>query len=416
MFFLYQIIVTVILLFSPIILIFRLIKKKEDKIRFKEKLSIATKKKSKGNLIWFHGASVGELLSIIPLIKYYENKKYISQILITSSTVSSSKVLEKFKLKKTVHQFYPIDHLYFTNKFLKFWKPKLAVFIESEIWPCMYRNLENENIPLVLLNARLTKKTFRRWMRMKNFAQSTFNKIKISFPQNKETKLFLKKINTTNIKDLGNLKFVENKLSKKSKFNKNLIDELKKRNIWVATSTHFGEEKFCAEAHIELKKKIKNLTTIIIPRHIHRVDKIVEELKKLNLNVDVHSSRKKKLKNTDIYIVDTFGDTQQFHQVSSSVFLGGSFIRRGGQNPLEAARYGARILHGPNIDNFKDIYKKLGSLKISMKVTTPKKLASTIVFKKNKFIGDKIKNIGTKILKKTIKELDNIINNELKKT
>tara|TARA_B100000900_G_scaffold32951_1_gene24888 strand:- start:531 stop:1781 length:1251 start_codon:yes stop_codon:yes gene_type:complete len=416
MFFLYQIIVTVILLFSPIILIFRLIKKKEDKIRFKEKLSIATKKKSKGNLIWFHGASVGELLSIIPLIKYYENKKYISQILITSSTVSSSKVLEKFKLKKTVHQFYPIDHLYFTNKFLKFWKPKLAVFIESEIWPCMYRNLENENIPLVLLNARLTKKTFKRWMRMKNFAQSTFNKIKISFPQNKETKLFLKKINTTNIKDLGNLKFVENKLSKKSKFNKNLIDELKKRNIWVATSTHFGEEKFCAEAHIELKKKIKNLTTIIIPRHIHRVDKIVEELKKLNLNVDVHSSRKKKLKNTDIYIVDTFGDTQQFHQVSSSVFLGGSFIKRGGQNPLEAARYGARILHGPNIDNFKDIYKKLGSLKISMKVTTPKKLASTIVFKKNKFIGDKIKNIGTKILKKTIKELDNIINNELKKT
>ena len=416
MFFLYQIILTVILLFSPIILIFRLIKKKEDKIRFREKLSIATKKKSKGNLIWFHGASVGELLSIIPLIKYYENKKYISQILITSSTVSSSKVLEKFKLKKTVHQFYPIDHLYFTNKFLKFWKPKLAVFIESEIWPCMYRNLENENIPLVLLNARLTKKTFRRWMRMKNFAQSTFNKIKISFPQNKETKLFLKKINTTNIKDLGNLKFVENKLSKKSKFNKNLIDELKKRNIWVATSTHFGEEKFCAEAHIELKKKIKNLTTIIIPRHIHRVDKIVEELKKLNLNVDVHSSRKKKLKNTDIYIVDTFGDTQQFHQVSSSVFLGGSFIKRGGQNPLEAARYGARILHGPNIDNFKDIYKKLGSLKISMKVTTPKKLASTIVFKKNKFIGDKIKNIGTKILKKTIKELDNIINNELKKT
>ena len=416
MFILYQITISLLIIFSPIIFVYRILNNKEEPKRIREKFSFPSKTKNRGKLIWFHSASVGELMSIIPLIKYYENKKYISQILITSSTVSSSKVLEKFKLKKTVHQFYPIDHLYFTNKFLKFWKPKLAVFIESEIWPCMYRNLENENIPLVLLNARLTKKTFKRWMRMKNFAQSTFNKIKISFPQNKETKLFLKKINTTNIKDLGNLKFVENKLSKKSKFNKNLIDELKKRNIWVATSTHFGEEKFCAEAHIKLKKKIKNLTTIIIPRHIHRVDKIVEELKKLNLNVDVHSSRKKKLKNTDIYIVDTFGDTQQFHQVSSSVFLGGSFIRRGGQNPLEAARYGARILHGPNIDNFKDIYKKLGSLKISMKVTTPKKLASTIVFKKNKFIGDKIKNIGTKILKKTIKELDNIINNELKKT
>ncbi len=416
MFFFYQIIVTVILLFSPIILIIRLIKKKEDKIRFWEKLSLATKNKSKGNLIWFHGASVGELLSVVPIIKYYEKKKYIDQILITSSTVSSAKVLKKFKLKKTIHQFYPIDHLYFTNKFLKFWKPRLAVFIESEIWPCMFKNLENKNIPLVLLNARLTKKTFNRWMKIKSFAQSTFDKIKFSFPQNKETKLLLKKINTKNIKDLGNLKFIQNKLSKKNKLNKNLIQEFKKRNVWVATSTHFGEEKLCAETHIKLKKRVKNLTTIIIPRHIHRVDQIIEELKKFNLSIDVHSSKKNKLKNTDIYLVDTFGDTQHFHQIASSVYLGGSYIKRGGQNPLEAARYGARILHGPNIDNFRDIYKKLRSLKISMKITSPEKLASLIIFKKNKYTGDKIRNIGTKILKKTIKELDNIINNELKKT
>ena len=191
MFFLYQIIVTIILLFSPIILIFRLIKKKEDKFRFREKLSVVTKNKTSGNLIWFHGASVGELLSIIPIIKYYEKKKYINQILITSSTVSSSKVLKKFKLKKTIHQFYPVDHIYLTNKFLKIWRPRLAIFIESEIWPSMFKSLENSNIPLILLNARLTKKTFDRWMKIKNFAISTFNKIKISFPQNKETKLFL---------------------------------------------------------------------------------------------------------------------------------------------------------------------------------------------------------------------------------
>ena len=416
MFFLYQIIVTIILLFSPIILIFRLIKKKEDKFRFKEKLSVVTKNKTSGNLIWFHGASVGELLSIIPIIKYYEKKKYINQILITSSTVSSSKVLKKFKLKKTIHQFYPVDHIYLTNKFLKIWRPRLAIFIESEIWPSMFKSLENSNIPLILLNARLTKKTFDRWMKIKNFAISTFNKIKISFPQNKETKLFLKKINNTNIKDLGNLKFIENKLTKKNKLNKYLVKELKKRNIWVASSTHAGEEKFCSQTHIELKKRIKNLTTIIIPRHIHRVDQIVSEIKNLNLKVDLHSSKKSRLNLTDIYIVDTFGDTQDFHKIASSVFLGGSMIKRGGQNPLEAARFGAKILHGPNIDNFKDIYKKLKSLKISVRVTTPKKLASSIVFEKNKYMGDKIKNIGTKIFKKTIKELDSIINNELKKT
>ena len=126
--------------------------------------------------------------------------------------------------------------------------------------------------------------------------------------------------------------------------------------------------------------------------------------------------RLKSLKNTDVYIVDTFGETKKFHKISSSVFLGGSIVERGGQNPLEAARYGARILHGPNTDNFKDIYKLLKSLKVSKKIKTPNELASLIIFKKNKNIGVKIKKIGEKILKKTIKELDNLINNEFKKT
>ncbi len=416
MFFLYQILVTVILLFSPIILILRFIKNKEDKKRYKEKFSIATKYKTKGNLIWFHGASVGELLSVIPLIKHYEKRKDVEQILVTSSTLSSSKVLKKFKLKKMIHQFYPVDHKYFTNKFLKYWEPSLAIFIDSEIWPCMFKNLNEKKIPLVLLNARLTQKTFKRWMKIKNFANTTFKRIKIIFPQNYETTKYLKKINFKNTKNLGNLKFIENKLSKNNKLNKKLMKDLKNKNIWVATSTHFSEEKFCAEAHIKLKKQFKNILTIIIPRHTHRVNEIIKEIRDLNLNVTVHSSKKTKLKNTDIYIVDTFGDTQHFHKIASTVFLGGSIVKRGGQNPLEAARYGARILHGPNVDNFKDIYKQLKLLRISVKITSPKKLASLIVFKKNKYLGNQIKNIGIKILKKTIKELDNIINNEFKKT
>ena len=165
-----------------------------------------------------------------------------------------------------------------------------------------------------------------------------------------------------------------------------------------------------------MKKKVKNLLTIIIPRHIHRVNEIHSALEKLNLNVTNYSSHKKNLREIDIYIVDTFGETKKFHKIASSVFLGGSIIDRGGQNPLEAARYGARILHGPNIDNFKDIYKLLNSLNISKKIISPKKMASLIVFKKKKHSGNKIKNIGVKILKKTIKELDNFINNEFKKT
>ena len=412
MFFLYQIILSLLVLISPILIIFRIYKGKEDKIRFREKFSIPSKKRSKGKLIWFHGASVGEILSIIPLIENYEKDKLINQILVTSSTLSSSKVLKKFKFKKTVHQFYPIDHFFFTKRFLEYWKPNLAIFIDSEIWPNMFKKLEEKKISLILLNARITKKTFLRWQSLKNVSQKVFKKISIAYPQNLETKYFLRKLKVKKIKTIGNLKFAEqdNEIMNKLNF------RFKSKKIWVASSTHSDEEIFCGKTHIELKKKIKNLLTILIPRHIHRVQEIKSELENLRLNVTNHSSNTKNLKNIDIYIVDTFGETKQFHKVGTSVFIGGSIINRGGQNPLEAARYGARILHGPNVDNFKDVYKSLSNLKISKKITTPRELASSIIFKRNKKLGDKIKKIGVKILKETINDLDKLIKNEFKKT
>ena len=416
MFFLYQIVASLITIVSPLIIVYRIFKQKEDKKRFIEKLAIPSKKRKHGKLIWFHAASVGEVLSIIPIIKRLEKKKSVNQILITSSTLSSSKVLKKFNFNKTIHQFYPIDQFFFTNKFLKYWKPSLAVFIESEIWPCMYQNIDQKKIPLILLNARLTKKTFNRWLKLGNFAKSIFNKITIAYPQNLETKLYLKKIYSNKINNLGNLKFAEDQEIQNNKLNPLLNLEFKKKKVWVASSTHYNEEMFCAKAHLEIKKKFKNIITIIIPRHIHRAQEIKDEIKSLNLKVVLHSSKIKNLDEVDIYIVDTFGETKKFHRIGSSVFLGGSIIKRGGQNPLEAARYGAKILHGPNVDNFRDVYRLLRSLNISKQINSPKKLATSINFKKNKNGGDKIKNIGEKILKKTIKELDYLINNEFKKT
>ena len=413
---LYQAVVSLLLLISPFIIIYRILKKKEDTLRFKEKFCLFTKKRVEGKLIWFHGASVGEIMSIIPLIRIYEKNKSIDQILVTSSTLSSSKIIRKFNFKKTVHQFYPIDHFYLTSKFLNYWKPNLAIFIESEIWPSMFRNLKKNNTKLLLLNARLTKQTFKRWMKLEGVSKKIFGEISIAYPQNQETKRFIKKISNTKIKSLGNLKFIEDDEKNIKKSQKKLISYFENRNVWVASSTHQNEEMFCAKTHIELKKKYKNLITIIIPRHIHRSNKIVSEIQKLNLNVIKHSSKLNNLKKVDIYIVDTFGETKKFHKLSSTVFLGGSIVNRGGQNPLEAARYGAKIIHGKNIDNFKDIYKLLKKLKISKKISTPKQLASMIAFKKNKNIGVKIKNIGEKILKKTIKELNYQINNEFKKT
>ena len=190
MFFLYQVFLSILILISPFLIIYRIYINKEHKIRFKEKLSFSSKKRNKGKLIWFHGASVGEILSIIPLIENYEKNKSINQILVTSSTLSSSNVLNKFKFKKTVHQFYPIDHAFCVSKFLKHWKPDMAIFIDSEIWPCMFKSLKTKKIPLILLNARITKKTFLKWKILSSFAKEVFNKIKIAYPNKNVNDLY----------------------------------------------------------------------------------------------------------------------------------------------------------------------------------------------------------------------------------
>ena len=230
MFYIYQIILSIFLIISPIILILRIFKNKEDKIRFKEKFGFASKKKKKGKLIWFHGASVGELMSIVPIIKYYEKQKSISQILVTTSTLSSSKVIKKFNFKNNP-SILSNRPFFFTKKFIEFWKPNLAIFIESEIWPCMYKNLEMKKIPLILINARLTKKTFNRWLKISNFSKSIFNKITIAYPQNRETKNFLKKLNLKKINSIGNLKFTQNPDEKFDEVNKKLKIEFKKESM-----------------------------------------------------------------------------------------------------------------------------------------------------------------------------------------
>ena len=415
-FLIYQLILILIILISPLIILYRILKNKEDSTRFREKFCFFSKSRKSGKLIWFHASSVGELMSILPIINYYENKKNINQILITSTTLSSAKILKKIKLKKTIHQFFPLDLIFFSRIFLNYWKPSMAIFVESEIWPSMYKFINKRKIPLILLNARITKKTFNRWYFFKKYSLSIFKNISASYPQNIETINYLKKLKVKIIKYIGNLKFIGNPYENKKEFEKTLKSRLKKHLIWVAASTHDNEEILCAEAHMILKRKFKNLITIIIPRHINRVDKIFSDLKKKNLNIALHSSGAKDLKNVDIYLVDEYGLSENFYKISKTVFLGGSLINRGGQNPLEPARYGARILSGKNTKNFVDIYKFLKSLGISMVVNNPIDIAKSIVFKSTKNGGEKIKILGNEILRKTTIEIDKVLNNAIKKT
>jgi len=421
MFLFYQFLVLLTILLSPIILIFRILKNKEDKIRFVEKFGLYFKERGNGNLVWFHGSSVGEILSVIPLIENLEKNKSIKKILITSSTLSSSFILKKFKFKKTIHQFFPIDAFFLTSRFLNYWKPTIAIFIESEIWPCMFNDIKKRSIPLVMLNARITKKTFYRWINFKSFAYNVFNKINFAYPQNFETSNYLKKLKVNNIKLIGNLKYSINKNNNTDTLNKKILFQLKNRKIWCASSTHASEELICAKIHIKLKKKLKNLLTIIIPRHVERSLNIKKELEGLNLKVILRSTNKKIFKNSDIYLVDTYGETNKFYKIVNTVYLGGSFIKHGGQNPIEPARVGANIIHGPNINNFREVYKLLYDKKIAYQANNAKQLLYNVEksiknLKNNKSKSFKIKNIGKSILKTTTIEINEILKNELKKT
>ena len=415
MLFLYRILINLTLLISPLIIIFRIYKKKEHHTRFLEKLGLYNNKRKLGKLIWFHGSSVGEILSVMPLIENLEKKKNIKQILLTSNTLSSAKVFNNFKLKKTIHQFLPIDSNFITKKFLNYWKPSLAIFIESEIWPNIILNLKDRNTPLILLNARITKKTYKKWKKISFFSKSIFNKFDVCLSQNNETKNYLKKLGAKNIKKLGNLKFSETSFKNINKINKNtqkFFDS--KKILFGAISTHQSEEIFCTKIHTDLKKKYINGVTIIVPRHIHRATEIKEEIEKSGLKVHLHSSGRKIDSRTDIYLVNSFGETKLFLKICKIVFLGGSLIEHGGQNPLEAARIGCKVIHGPYISNFLEVYNLLNKNNISSKIKTIKQARSII--KKNlgikfssKKIIKKLNSIGNEVLFKNQKEINKYI-------
>tara|TARA_A100001015_G_scaffold285182_1_gene352433 strand:- start:1373 stop:2542 length:1170 start_codon:yes stop_codon:yes gene_type:complete len=388
-----------------------MLKKKENPRRFFEKFSLRKQKRREGKLIWFHCSSVGEFLSIVPLIQELEKIKNIKQILVTTSTLSSSKIFEKFRFKKTLHQFYPLDNVHIVNNFLNYWMPSAVIFVESEIWPTMISELKKREIKIILINARMSEKSFKRWFVFKYFGKNILEKFDYIFPQNKETFSYIKRLGINKLKLLGNLKFVSTHNDKSKEIDKKYF---KNRTILCSASTHHNEEEIFANLHLKYKKKIPNLITIIIPRHIERTNEISQMLNKKGIKFVKHSENKKKYKNNDVYIVDTYGESKSFYKISNVVFLGGSLVSKGGQNPLEALRFGCTILHGNYTFNFKDVYKMLEKERLSFKVKNNKDLEKkTLRLLKNRRNNlnkiKRIKKIGDLILKKNLKELKKII-------
>ena len=404
MYFFYNILVNLAIIISPIIIIYRILKGKEDPKRIGEKFCIYSKKKSNKN-IWIHAASVGELMSIIPVLRKLEKNKKIKNILLSTSTTSSAKIFNKLKLKKTSHVYFPLDNNYIVKRFINYWKPELAIFIDSEIWPNMFKNLYLQDIPIIIMNARITKHSFNKWQNFPNFANQVFGNITLALPQNLETLKYLKLLKVKNIKTAGNLKYYGQK-NNQDYLSKLLKNKFKDFKVWCAASTHYNEEILIGNLHKKLKKREKKLITIIIPRHINRSNEIKEALNKLDLNCITHSSNQKIKKNTDIYLVDSYGESSRFYNLTNVSFVGGSIIKHGGQNPLEPARLGNYIVSGPYVKNFKEIYTFLNNLKMSSFTSDILKIENLILKKlKNKTPNRNIKKIikiGNDVLEKNL--------------
>jgi 3-deoxy-D-manno-octulosonic-acid transferase len=422
MFYWYKFFSYLFLPFAPIYLYFRRLKKKEDQIRYKEKLSKITITRGEGFVLWFHLSSVGEAISAVSLIKELTKEKKITKILITSITVSSSKVLEKkfINNEKIVHQFLPLDIPILVKKFVNHWSPNLSIFIDSEIWPNLINEVKIKKIPLILLNGKITKKTFTKWSLFKNFANKIFRNFDLCIAADEASEKYLKVLGANKIKNYGNLKFSNIDFEANSQIDNELLEKIENRKIWCAASTHPTEEFFCASAHSIIKKNDKNILTIIIPRHVERIKSIINEFNTLKLNFVLYSNFKNLNSETDILLVDTYGDSSKFYGISKSVSLGKSLIKpikgKTGQNPIEPAGFGCKVFHGPNFNHFKEIYKYLESIKATTQINSPEELSAGLMeeFKNDKINNEiikEIKNRGLYVLKNVIREIKVYINN-----
>ena len=422
---LYRVLTTLIYPLLLIYIFIRKLKKKEDPIRYKEKIFIShfniVRKETK--LIWFHAASIGEFKSIIPVIEEL-NTTHNYQFLITTTTLSSSN-LAKEELKRfdnVQHRFFPYDVSFLMNKFLLFWKPDMIFLVDSEIWPNLILRANQLKIPMILINARITYKTFKKWMIFYKSAKKIFSLFSLCLASNTETKNFLEKLNARNIHLNGNIKFI-NKINKKKleNLNENILIN---NRVWLAASTHEGEEILCLKTHLKLKEKYKKIITIIAPRHIVRVQRIGELCKKYNLDFQILNKGETIFKNKEVIIINSFGVLQNYFKFIKSVFIGKSTIKKlendSGQNPIDAAKMGCKIYHGPYVYNFKEIYEILNKNNISKEVKDCTELSRyliedlNIVQKEDKEISYTINNLSQKILKSTMKNINNIINNEIK--
>ncbi|WP_341990249.1 3-deoxy-D-manno-octulosonic acid transferase [Azorhizobium sp. AG788] len=344
-------------LLAPAWLNYRISKGKEDPARIGERRGFTKVERPRGPMIWVHGASVGEIVSVLPLVERLMGRGFA--ILLTSGTLTSSRIAARRAPRGVIHQFVPLDAPAFVRRFLDHWKPDLALLAESELWPNLMTELDRRGTSVVLVNGRLSLRSSERWKRLPKSARALLSRVDLCLAQTQDDGARFKALGAPRVEVVGNLKFDVPAPPADGATLARLQTAIAYRPVLLGASTHPGEDEVLIEAHKQLRNELPDLLTIIAPRHPERGADVHALAQGAGLTAVQRSRAPLPPADTDIYVADTIGELGLFYRLAGVAFLGGSLVRHGGQNPIEAAKIGTVVLHGPHIWNFGAVYGRL---------------------------------------------------------
>ncbi len=330
----------------------RLARGKEDPARFGERLGVAGRPRPAGKLVWVHGASVGEMVSVLPLIERLLQRDPYLHVLVTSGTVTSARIMADRLPARALHQYIPVDRPAGVTTFLDHWRPDLAIWVESELWPNLIHQARARGMAMALVNARMSERSFRRWRRLPLLIKPLLQSFQFCIAQSAPDAGRLATLGAHNVTFHGNLKAASPPLPTDPRDLHTLKTAIARRPRWLAASTHPGEEVMVAAAHGQLSEHFPDLLTLLVPRHAERGDAIAAELTDMGFTVAQRSRGQVIGADTQIYLGDSMGEMGLYYRLAGIVFVGGSLVEHGGQNPLEAARLDSALLFGPHMFNF----------------------------------------------------------------
>ncbi|NOX39402.1 MAG: 3-deoxy-D-manno-octulosonic acid transferase [Alphaproteobacteria bacterium] len=353
---------------------------KEDPTRIDERRGIAQTERPDGSLVWFHAASVGESLSILELIRRLGDLRGDLHFLITTGTLTSAKMIAQRLPDNSTHQFVPVDARRYIRKFLTHWRPDLAVWTESELWPALMHETAAECVPMVLINARISRATYTRWRWFPGIAKSLLRRFDYILAQDQATAKYLRRLGmpTAKTEVIGTLKEGSAALPHQEDERVRFAKYLAGRPVWLAASTHEGEDELVAAAHKKASRAAQRLLLIIAPRHPDRGPGIEKMLRKDGWKIAVRSKGEIPEASTQIYLADTLGEMGLWYRIAPVSFLGGSLVDVGGHNPFEPAALGSAIIHGPYVHKVADIYARLAAAGATVEVKSVGELVSAI--------------------------------------